>query len=204
MYLFDSHHFDLIEDINCTNLFETICITLANVANPEESHGDKAGHDDNKMKIDGEDVSKPRLNILNRLAVEGLIAVVDSMSKRCRISSKFPMTPFSLVGAMPDDNLKPSPPDSGNSGILGNTLYINNESVQDSQEYSYDYCSLSSSSDIVTPAKRAIHTNARTNSDISDVDFEVLCKTGGHHTSLALRERKIRKRCVLNVCFSKY
>lgn len=132
----------------------------------------------------------PRLNILNRLAIEGLLAVVDSIANRCRASSKFPMVPFSIVDSIPESSPIHGAPDSGSSEMLGNTLSINSL-VRESEEY-YD-ASLSSSSDIVTPDKRASYTNVRTNSDISDLDFDMISKTG-HHTSLALRKRKIRKR----------
>eukprot|EP00956_Cyclotella_meneghiniana_P039704 scaffold177658_cov20-Cyclotella_meneghiniana.AAC.1 len=60
-----------------------------------------------------------------------------------------------------------------------------------SKDSVYDTHSLSSSSDLTTPVK-ASYRNMRTNSDVSDIDLEVLSKTG-HPASLALRERKIRK-----------
>ncbi|EED93117.1 guanyl nucleotide exchange factor, partial [Thalassiosira pseudonana CCMP1335] len=59
-------------DINCTNLFESECPFLF------------------------EDIiGRPRLNILNRLALEGVIAVIDSIARRCRASSNLPQTPLS-------------------------------------------------------------------------------------------------------------
>ena len=162
------------------------------MANPDEKVNADIENESNEQGGDGasaDSQQKPRLNILNRLAVEGIIAVTGSISKRCR-SSKFPMIPFSIDGSLPEDT-KPSPPDSGNTGILGNALYINATALETQDN---DFCSLSSSSDFATPVKKASHPNTRTNSDINDADFEILSRTG-HHASL-LRERKIQKRCV--------
>lgn len=172
------------------------------MANPDdelEDDGHTQGGNESKKVGDSEvpDVShKPRLNILNRLAIEGLLAVIEFIANRCRASSKFPMVPFGIVDSIPESSplhnfSKPCPPDSGNSDILGNMLCINGL-VREAEDY-YDYASLSSSSDIVTPDKRVGYTNVRTNSDISDLDFEAITKTR-HHTTLALRERKLQKR----------
>jgi hypothetical protein len=159
-------------------------ITLAKVANPEEGQveASEVGRDPSKIEDDDGAMNasqKLRLNILNRLALEGITAVIDSIARRCRMSANFPMIPFSVVES--DDN----------SAILGNTLCIERNLLNDSIEY--DFCSLSSSSDMVTPGKKVGHTNARTSSDMSEVDFEVISRDG-HRSSLALRERKIRKR----------
>jgi len=191
-------------DINCTNLFETICCTLAKVANPENESADQSGGESESgsegHSSDDDAVEpwqKPRLNILNRLALEGVLAVIDAIARRCRASSKY-------EGAQPDkalldqreDILSPSPPDSGNSAFLGNTLYISKNptidgsaSVNDSSEY--DFCTISTSSAPIKFDRRA--APERFDSEMSDHDIEWLSKAR-YHTSLALRERKIRKR----------
>ncbi|CAM9741848.1 unnamed protein product, partial [Ectocarpus sp. 8 AP-2014] len=56
-------------DVQCTNLFETICHSLSSHALPR----------------DGMEV-----NALNRLALEGVLAVIESISRRCGPSSKPP------------------------------------------------------------------------------------------------------------------
>jgi len=216
-------------DINCTNLFETICGTLAKVANPEVESaaaatgggggGGRAKENDgerSQREYDGESSGeedavatnwqKPRLSILNRLALEGLLAVIDAIARRCRASSKYKGIVQSDDKA-PSNSKEapcstPSPPDAGNSAFLGNTLYINNNnnniddpmaedsgSINDSSEY--DFCTVSTSS-----AHR--RTNAapppdRLDSEMSEGDIEWLSKAR-YHTSLALRERKLRKR----------
>ena len=192
-------------DINCSNLFETICSTLAKVANPENGSVDQSGNaGDSESESDGnasddEAVKlwqKPRLNILNRLALEGVLAVIDAIARKCRASSKY-------EGTLPDkspfnqnEDILTSPPDSGNSAFLGNTLYINNNfmmessgSVNDSSEY--DFCNISKSSATSKFDRRAAHE--RHDSEMSEHDIEWLSKAR-YHTSLALRERKLRKR----------
>jgi hypothetical protein len=180
--------FDL-KDINCSNLFETICITLAKVDNPDEGQIDAANteHDESKHEKDDDSADasrKPRLNVLNRLALEGIIAVIDSIARRCRVSANFPMLPFNILGSVPkasiiEDASGHTPPDSGNSASLGDTTG------------EYDFCSLSSSSDSFTPIQKVGYASVRTNSDMSEINLEDLSKTEYH---LALRERKIRKR----------
>lgn len=129
------------------------------------------------------------MNILNRLALEGIIAVIDSISRRCRASANFPILPCNIVGSVPkasiiEDARRPEfITDSGNSASLGDILCINREE--------YDFCSLSSSSDSLTPKQKVGYASIRTNSDMSEINVEGLSKTEYH---LALRERKIRKR----------
>ena len=91
------------------------------------------------------------------------------------------MTPFSIVGELPGNcevqQAKSLTPNSGNSCVRGTNTS--------------EFCSMSSSSDISTPIK--LCANTRTNSDMSDLDVEVI-SNARHYTSLALRERKMRKR----------
>eukprot|EP01082_Thalassiosira_pseudonana_P012873 g11568.t1 g11568 contig6:110020-115493(-) len=179
-------------DINCTNLFETICITLAKVANPdvdEADNGITGSSEEERGGTDEDIIGRPRLNILNRLALEGVIAVIDSIARRCRASSNLPQTPLSH---REDDALLPSPPDTGNSAFLGNTLCIEMDGLE-SLQGSFDYdCNMSSSSD-VTPEKRFNDAFMRSDSDMSDADMNYLSRTK-HQESLVLRERKIKKR----------
>ena len=185
-------------DINATNLFETICSTLSKVANPEDEIQNKSTSDTESEVTSNEDgggsddiveqYQKPRLNILNRLALEGVLAVIDGIARRCASSKPVPLPEIPENTALLDENdiTCPSPPDSGNSAFLGNTLYIRRDSVgsgsvNDSSEY--DFCSIKSG---LRPSLE------RDDSEMSE-DVEWLSKAR-HHTSLALRERKLRKR----------
>ena len=190
-------------DISCTNLYETICSTLARVANPEdESFEDQSSHTENSETAssnvegdgsDSEQYQKPRLNILNRLALEGVLAVIDGIARRCRTSSKYEASLSEISQNVPlhplhseEDMLCPSPPDSGNSAFLGNTLYIRNEPLMEgpgSVSSEYDFCSVNSDS---RPGLQRYASEA-------SAEMEWLSKAR-HHTSLALRERKLRKR----------
>eukprot|EP00804_Cyclotella_cryptica_P008369 CCRYP_018327-RA/>CCRYP_018327-RA protein AED:0.46 eAED:0.46 QI:0/0/0/1/0/0/2/0/87 len=72
-------------NINSSNLFETICITLAKVANPDKGQIDTFNTEPDKNNHEGgedlaDDSWKPRLNILNCLTLEGIIAVVGSIA----------------------------------------------------------------------------------------------------------------------------
>ncbi|KAL7540223.1 hypothetical protein ACHAXR_009956 [Thalassiosira sp. AJA248-18] len=181
-------------DIACSNLFETICSTLAKVANPEDENVDQSDSSDNSEvdKTDDDEVKPTRLNILNRLAMEGLLAVIDGIARRCRASSKYEGTLSNSANLnQKKDILLPSPPDSGNTAFLGNTLYINNDSsVNESgsmNESEYDFCNVSTS----TASRRV--APERCDSEMSEHDIEWLSKAR-YHTSLALRERKLRKR----------
>jgi brefeldin A-resistance guanine nucleotide exchange factor 1 len=171
-------------DINCTNLFETICSTLSKVANPDN---ESAGQSIKEVEAPFNDEhgatevwQKPRLNILNRLALEGLLAVIDGIARRCRASPKFEESLPDNAPLLQMDPLQ-SPPDSGNSALLGNLVSLNNGSSRDPSEY--DFCSISTSS---------VFHQERNDSVLSD-DVNWLSKAR-HHTSLALRERKLRKR----------
>lgn len=110
------------------------------------------------------------------------------------MSANLPILPFSIVGSVPkasliEDATTLSPPGSGNSALLGDTLCINRDFHNDVREY--DFCSLSSSTDSFTPVQNVSYSSIRTNSDMSEINLAELSKTGYH---LALRERKIRKR----------
>ena len=171
-------------DINCTNLFETICSTLSKVANPDNERVGQAASDieRNEAEIlldnidDGELWQKPRLNILNRLALEGLLAVIDGIARRCRASPKFEGSTHEISPLLAD-------PNSGNSSLMGDLVSLNDgsytyDSTNDPSEY--DFCSISTTS---------AHILERTESD--DINW---LSNARMHTSLALRERKLHKR----------
>jgi hypothetical protein len=130
-------------DMNCTNLFETICATLSRIANPVRIQA--AAIDDNSSGDDETDSiseisSKRELNVLNRLALEGILAVIDAISRRCRSSPKFAYTSSDVDSTNHGSDplvILPSPPDSGNSAFLGNTLYIRSDSQNESFEADY-------------------------------------------------------------------
>lgn len=65
--------------MHCTNLFEIVCNALATQATPAAAAARAPG---DSHADDGEP-PPVELNILNRLALEGLLAVVDSIAKRC-------------------------------------------------------------------------------------------------------------------------
>ncbi len=173
-------------DINCTNLFETICSTLAKVANPDYVSSDRPQTTSDSEMMSDAPTNNSRLNILNRLALEGVLAVIDGIARRCRASSK-------CDGGMPGNNshmhsmhhTSSSPPDSGNSAVLGNALFVN-----ESNDPDYDFCTVSTSSFVSELNDKVLLV--RSDSAISD-DTNWLSK-GRHHTSLALHERKLRKR----------
>eukprot|EP00986_Skeletonema_menzelii_P019118 scaffold27064_cov167-Skeletonema_menzelii.AAC.20 len=128
-------------DMNCTNLFETICATLSKLANPAQNQqvAIDADNNDDTDSID-DSTTKPKLNILNRLALDGILAVIDAIARKCRSSPKFsnssaPDTPTNNDG---DLLTLPSPPDSGNSDFLGSTLYIQNDSLHESLEFDHN------------------------------------------------------------------
>ena len=65
------------------------------------------------------------------------MAVIDAISRRCRSSPKFAYTSSDVDSTNHgSDSLStlPSPPDSGNSAFLGNTLYIRSDSQNESFE----------------------------------------------------------------------
>jgi len=175
-------------DINATNLFETICCTLAKVANPEDERLADMNETESEDQSSEEDIEQdhlqPRLNILNRLALEGVLAVIDGIARKCKASPKYEELPEITVTLLEDENdlTSPSPPDSGNSAFLGNTLYIRTDSTTEESE------SMNDSSEY-GPRPGSLE---RYDSAMSE-DLEWISKAR-HHTSLALRERKIRKR----------
>lgn len=62
-------------DVHCTNLFESICKALANQASltkSSEDGGDEMSEDDQPV------------NILNRLALEGILAIIESIASHCK------------------------------------------------------------------------------------------------------------------------
>ncbi|KAK1737469.1 guanine nucleotide exchange factor [Skeletonema marinoi] len=130
-------------DMNCTNLFETICATLSKLANPEQNHEaviDGNKYDGGTNSID-ELTTKPKLTILNRLALEGILTVIDAIARKCRSSPKFNISSASDIDPSNNDTdplTLPSPPDSGNSDFLGNTLYIRSDSQHESFEFDYN------------------------------------------------------------------
>jgi len=80
-------------DVHCTNLFESICGTLSRMATPEGAF----------------------VNSLNRLALEGLLAVMDSVGRKCTPGERFLKTSTDVLdetdeetslygGTMPEDD----------------------------------------------------------------------------------------------------
>lgn len=185
-------------DINCTNLFETICCTLARVASPGDPSEEKA-MEEGKDESDEGDL-KPRLNILNRLALEGVLAVIEAIAARCRASKRFSPGGNVIPDDISDPTL-PSPPDSGNSAFLGNTICLGgSESTTDdtdnlngSTSAEYDLCSVPlTRSDKVT---QRVMPPERCDSDaMSESENMEWLSRARHQTSLALRQRKIRKK----------
>lgn len=186
-------------DINCTNLFETICCTLARVASPGDPSEEKT-IEDGKDEGDETGDPKPRLNILNRLALEGVLAVIEAIAARCRASKTFSPGGNVIPDEISDPTL-PSPPDSGNSAFLGNTICLGrSESTADdtdnlnvSTSTEYDLCSVpltrsDKASQRVVPPERC-DSDAMSESE----NMEWLSRAR-HQTSLALRQRKIRKK----------
>ena len=66
-------------DVHCTNLFEIICRTLASqaIGDSNESVGG-----DSSDGLYNDEVLRP-VTVLNRLALEGILAVIDAISSRC-------------------------------------------------------------------------------------------------------------------------
>ena len=185
-------------DINCTNLFETICCTLARVASPRDPSEEKTSEDG---KDEGDEVElKPRLNILNRLALEGVLAVIEAIAARCRSSKGFSPVGNVIPDDIPDPTL-PSPPDSGNSAFLGNTICLggsgsttdDTDNINISSSTEYDLCSVPlTRSDKAT---RRVIPPERCDSDaMSESESIEWLSRARHQTSLALRQRKIRKK----------
>ncbi len=93
-------------DVNCTNLYAHICITLGEVAGPSTLNGTVAVELDKSLdtapKMNGDSSSHTRskpilplscmaevpMNALNVLAVEGLLTIVESIARRVKASSK--------------------------------------------------------------------------------------------------------------------
>lgn len=128
-------------DMNCTNLFETICATLSKLAYPE--HNQDAIHASSSGNGEADFAEapgpKPQLNILNRLALEGILAVIDSIARRCRPSSKFAFSSSDNIDPTnhSDPLSLPSPPTSGNSAFIGSTLYIRSDDQNESFDLDY-------------------------------------------------------------------
>jgi len=108
-------------DVQCTNLYDCICTTLGNVAAPSsfctgethltveldrsvESGLKRTGGQQSKamtLKAAAAAAEVP-LNILNILALEGLMAIIDSIARRC--SSARPSNSFSGSDSIEDDS----------------------------------------------------------------------------------------------------
>ncbi|KAL7464949.1 hypothetical protein ACHAXS_005280 [Conticribra weissflogii] len=187
-------------DIKCTNLFETICTTLAGVASPvcgdpvKASNNEKDYDDETSKDEDSEmDVlSRPRLNILNRLALEGIVAVIDSISRRCLSSN-----PLAMLHRLDDTeansvdhqnyNSFHSPPVSGNLSTNSQESINASDLVSDFLEY--DLCSVSLSNDAHATTSKHINPLHRTDSEISEIEIEWLSKARHHK----LHKRRLDK-----------
>jgi golgi-specific brefeldin A-resistance guanine nucleotide exchange factor 1 len=91
-------------DVNCTNLYESICTTLGNVAVPSATDAkvtmeldgamskDKKAPKLSKHKVDPNKTAEKAslaqaeipLNALNMFAVDGLTTIIDSIARRCK------------------------------------------------------------------------------------------------------------------------
>ncbi|CAM9552437.1 unnamed protein product, partial [Phaeothamnion confervicola] len=61
-------------DVHCTNLFETVCAALSRQATPAHAQAE--------------------LNILNRLALEGVLSVIGAIARRCPVAPQFALPPL--------------------------------------------------------------------------------------------------------------
>ena len=92
-------------DVNCTNLFASICNTLGNVASPSDFlakvsvevepdvEGPKNGNALNTSKIvqkAAQAAAEVPLNTLNCLALEGLLTIIESIARRVKSAAKNP------------------------------------------------------------------------------------------------------------------
>lgn len=73
-------------DVHCTNLYEAICSTLARVASQADriTDLDKSPLDPIYPNPVANGLSQSPLNVLSRLAVEGILAVIESIASRCQ------------------------------------------------------------------------------------------------------------------------
>ena len=102
-------------DMQCTNLFETICKTLASVASPD-------------AEDDTADTPSRPLNILNKLAVEGLLVIIESIAGRCQMHQN-PMIPGDyLQGAEVSDRVEAQHFMGNDWGVYGSTASFSSSS----------------------------------------------------------------------------
>jgi len=101
-------------DVQCTNLFESICKALANQAsltNSSNDGGDELSEDDQPV------------NILNRLALEGILAIIESIASHC----KAPIPP----GSGKDSNRAWFGPESRHSSSSSSFVAIDSDTESD-------------------------------------------------------------------------
>ncbi|CAM9476739.1 unnamed protein product, partial [Sphacelaria rigidula] len=168
-------------DVQCTNLFETICHSLSSHAMPR----------------DGMEV-----NALNRLALEGVLAVIESISRRCQAlppsnpragsAPQWSSTPFST----------PLPPSSGASSNSSNgkrgSSYVSMASDSDSDQdsvgsFAYAYGRSSTGSAGGDAALRGGRGRAGGAGGAGDDELEWLERARAR-TAEVLQERKKMKR----------
>lgn len=87
-------------DVQCTNLYANICTTLASVTAPLP-YGVQEGGGNNQKRLNGASnaiaqkattaSSEVPMNILNVLALESLLTIIESISKRCRNQNQQPV-----------------------------------------------------------------------------------------------------------------
>jgi len=92
-------------DVQCTNLYANICTTLANVAAPltygtqeDIMNGDNSGSNNHAKRMNGGGstiaqkaaiaASEVPMNILNVLALESLLTIIESIARRCKNHSQ--------------------------------------------------------------------------------------------------------------------
>jgi brefeldin A-resistance guanine nucleotide exchange factor 1 len=92
-------------DVQCTNLYANICTTLANVAAPltygaqeDIMNGDSSGSNNHAKRMNGGGssiahkaaiaASEVPMNILNVLALESLLTIIESIARRCKNHSQ--------------------------------------------------------------------------------------------------------------------
>ncbi|KAL3781674.1 hypothetical protein HJC23_007306 [Cyclotella cryptica] len=165
-----------LKDINSSNLFETICITLAKVANPDKGQIDTFNTEPDKNNHEGASIEHPELPYIGGHYCCGWFDSTQPLT----LTSQLPNFALSIVGTLP--------PDSGNLALIGDTLCINRDFHHDTKEYIF--CSYLLCSDSFTSNQKVKYASARTNSYISEINLEEISK---QNITLCLEREKKSK-----------
>ena len=172
-------------DVQCTNLFDSIISTLCHRANPSiHHHYQQLHHQQYQYSLKNPLVF---VNILNRLALEGVLVILHAVAIKCSNKSKYQLNSFQ----QPNNNNNNKNKVNKNEPELSNDIIAANSNrlLSDVDKWCFEGCDEEEDDDTLNNILQNITNLKSSQTESSDeVDIDVI-----RAKSDVLRQRRLKK-----------